>query len=355
MDFVSKEFDFRESSPCIVIGEIGINHNRNKETLFRLIDEGIDAGLDVIKLQRFNSSLEIAFNAPTADYQKNAGQGDNQLEMAKKYELPDEWLIEAFEYCKTRKVGFLCTAFEHESVDFIADRLGCKTIKVSSADINNKPLLEKIAKKFDYYLLSTGASYLEECSEALNWMRDVGAKEGNTALMHCTSQYPASIEQANLNAIVNMRSHFNLPTGYSDHTEGIVAAVVSASLGAAMIEKHYTLDKNMDGPDHKASADLDELAQLVKSVKQASASLGEGVKKPAEEEQETRQIIRKSAVCGIDNMTPGLQLESNMVEIKRPYVEGAIQPNEIELFIGRTIKNAKSIDEPLFKMDFNTE
>lgn len=351
MDFVSKKFEFRANKPCVVIGEIGINHNCNKEILFRLIDEGINAGLDIIKFQRFNSSLEIAACAPTADYQKKAGEGENQLKMAKKYELPDKWLVEAYEYCKEKEVGFLCTAFEHESVDFIADKLKCKTIKISSADITNKPLLEYIAKKFDSYLLSTGASDLEECSEATNWVGDKGGQLENTVLMHCTSQYPASVEQANLNTIVTMRNRFNLPIGYSDHTEGIIAPIVSVSLGAVVVEKHYTLDKNMEGPDHKASADIKELKLMVNSIKEAYSSLGDGVKKPAQEEKGVRPLIRKTLVYASD-IAAGNKLDRSMIEVKRPYIENAIKPKDMDKILGKKLIKDKFFDEAIYWSDF---
>ncbi|MFW0778148.1 MAG: N-acetylneuraminate synthase family protein [Rickettsiales bacterium] len=348
MDFVSKQFGFKPGDRCIVIGEIGVNHNRDEELLFKLIDEGITAGLDVIKLQRFIAEEEIATGAPSTDYQKKAGEGDSQLEMAKKLELPDEWLVKAYEYCKEKQVGFLCTAFDHSSVEFLKNTLGCTSVKVPSPEITNKPLLEHMARSFDGLLISTGASDMEECKRAVEWVQKGGGKE--LALMHCLSEYPAPIEQTNLKAIATMREAFNLPVGYSDHTAGHIAAVVSAGLGAAMIEKHYTLDKNLPGPDHKASVDIAELKQLVQAVRDASASLGDGVKRPVEAESANRPLIRKSIVCAA-SLKAGQAVTADMLAVKRPWVEGAVEPFDIEKILGLTLKCDKQYDEPVLWAD----
>jgi N,N'-diacetyllegionaminate synthase len=350
MDFVSRQFDFRPGERCIVIGEIGVNHNRREDMLFKLIDEGIDAGLDVIKLQRFKSEEEIAAFAPSTEYQKKAGEGDNQLAMARKLELPDEWLVKAFEYCKQRKVGFLCTAFDHSSVDFLARNLGCRTVKVPSPEVSNKPLLEHMARSFDSLLLSTGASYLAEVASAIGWMQAVGERE--LALMHCLSEYPAPVEQANLRAMVSMRDAFQLPVGYSDHTPGQVVAVVAAGLGAAMIEKHYTLDKNLPGPDHQASLDIAELKSFVRAVREASACLGDGVKRPVPAEIANRPLIRKSVVCAAPSLKAGTPVTAEMLAVKRPWTEGAVEPFEIDRILGLTLRRDKQHDESILWSDF---
>lgn len=351
MDFVSKKFDFKPGERCIVIGEIGVNHNGSEEILFRLIDEGIAAGLDVIKLQRFKSEEEIAAFAPSTDYQKKAGQGNSQLEMARKLELPDEWLVKAFEYCKKRSVGFLCTAFDHSSVDFLADRLGCKSVKIPSPEVSNKPLLLHMARKFDGLLLSTGASYLGEVANAIEWITQPRGKE--IALMHCLSEYPAPIDQANLRAMINMRQTFNVPVGYSDHTPGLVVAVVAAGLGAAMIEKHYTLDKNMPGPDHRASLDIVELKNFVAAVREACSSLGDGIKRPMAAETANRALIRKSVVCTDLTLKAGTTITESMLGVKRPWIQGAVEPFEIEKIVGLTLRRDKQYDEAIHWSDFH--
>ncbi len=382
MDFVSKSFDFKPGERCIVIGEVGVNHNCDEGILFKLIDEGIGAGLDIIKLQRFNSALEISEHAALADYQAKAGMQESQLKMAQELELPDELLVKAFEYCKERGVGFLCTAFEHESVDFMIEKMGVKTVKVASPELSNKPLLDYMARKFDGLLISSGASYLEEVETALGWIKEAGGGRNEIALMHCTSQYPASLDQANLKAIVTMREAFGVPVGYSDHTQGHSAAVVSTGLGGAMIEKHYTLDKTLPGPDHQASVDIKELAALVKAVRAASdirdqetgmaaiealahlvddvdmarSSLGDGVKQPAAEEEETRPKIRKSLYIHAANIDAGTVITPDMVEshiigVKRPYDELAYGPADFDALIGRKLNVAKAHDEPILRSD----
>ena len=172
MDFVSKKINFRKCKRPYLIGEIGVNHNRNLETLFKLIDVGISSGVDIIKLQRFNSELEISKFAPSTNYQKNNSKIKNQLQLAKSLELPDEWIFKAFNYCKKKGIGFLCAAFDSESVDFLSDKLKCKTIKSPSSEINNKDLLKQMSKKFNSIIVSTGASSIRECCIAKKWLEN---------------------------------------------------------------------------------------------------------------------------------------------------------------------------------------
>jgi N,N'-diacetyllegionaminate synthase len=351
MDFVSKKFAFADDDNCIVIGEIGVNHNGSRDMLFKLLDEGIKAGLDVIKLQRFKAEEEISIHAATADYQKKSNAGESQLEMAKQLELPDEWLIEAFEYCQKRGVGFLCTAFDHSSVDFLVDVLGCTTVKVPSPEISNKPLLEYMAQKFQSLLVSTGASTLRECGDALEWIRGEGERE--LALMHCLSEYPAPLDQANLLAMKTMKESFSLPVGYSDHTVGSTAAIVAVALGAKMLEKHYTLDKSLPGPDHRASADITELKDYTKNIRDASASLGDGIKKPATAELKNKPLIRKSIVCAKDHLVAGTVITREMLGYKRPLVDGSIEPFDYTKIIGKVLKTEKKYDEVIFWTDIS--
>jgi N,N'-diacetyllegionaminate synthase len=208
-----------------------------------------------------------------------------------------------------------------------------------------------MARKFDGLLLSTGASYLSEVACAIDWMAEVGPRE--LALMHCLSEYPAPVEQANLRAIVTMREAFNLPVGYSDHTPGQVAAVVSAGLGAAMIEKHYTLDKNLPGPDHKASLDIAELKAFTQAVRDASASLGDGVKRPVAAEVANRPLIRKSVVCAAPGLKAGTPVTADMLAVKRPWTPGAVEPFQIENIVGLTLRRDKQHDEAILWSDFH--
>ena len=350
VDFVSKKFDFKRADRCIVIGEVGVNHNNDAKLLFELIEKGVDAGCDIIKLQRFKAEEEIAQSAPSTDYQVKSGVGENQLAMAKALELPDDLLIQGYEYCKKLGVGFLCTAFDHSSVDFIADVLKCKTVKVPSPEMTNRPLIEYMAKKFDALLISTGASDLNEVSDVMRWVAGVG--ERDIALMHCTSEYPAPLEQSNLSAINTMRREFGVPVGYSDHTSGITAATIVASLGAAMIEKHYTLDKTMHGPDHAASADIPELTQLVRATHEVATALGDGIKRPVAAESKNLPLIRKGLTCALDSLEAGTTIDASMLGIKRPLVDGAVQPFDLEKIVGLKINKHKLFDEPIVWSDF---
>ena len=350
MDFDARQFDFAPAERCVVIGEVGVNHNNDRDTLFRLIDAGVEAGCDLIKLQRFKAEEEIAVTAPTTDYQVKAGEGESQLEMAKKLELPDAWLVEAHAHCRQRGVGFLCTAFDHGSVDFVADVLGCRSVKVPSPEMTNRPLIEYMAQKFDSLLISTGASNLDEVAAVIEWINNIGERE--IALMHCTSEYPAPVEQANLLAIRTMREAFALPVGYSDHTVGVTAGTIAASLGASMIEKHYTLDKNMPGPDHSASADIPELIQLVQAMHTVHAGLGDGVKRPVQAEVKNLPLIRKGFTCALETMPAGTVIEASMLGIKRPLVEDAVQPYDLDKILGKKIRVDKRYDEPILWSDF---
>ena len=350
MDFDSKKFSLGPGERCIIIGEIGVNHNNDESLLFKLIDEGSKAGIDIVKLQRFKASEEIAETAPSTQYQKNAGMGESQLKMAQKLELSDQLLIKAHKYCRKIGIGFLCTAFDHESANFVADTLGCKSVKVPSPEISNKPLIQHMAQKFESLIVSTGASDLSEVARALNWIDEIGHRD--VALMHCTSQYPAPIDQANLKAIKMMQSAFNLPIGYSDHTIGIIAGVVSASFGASMIEKHYTLDKQLPGPDHKASANIEELKNLVQAIADVTVSLGDGVKRPVSAEKENIPLIRKSFTCAAEKLEAGSIISREMLGIKRPRIDGAVEPFDLEKIIGLKINKRKSFDEPIMWSDF---
>ncbi|BDW90348.1 MULTISPECIES: N-acetylneuraminate synthase family protein [Thalassospira] len=350
MNFEAAEFDFSKAGECKIIGEIGVNHNRDIDLLFKLIDAGIEAGVDIIKLQRFSSKDELSEFASSTDYQRKAGQGESQLQMAQKLELPDEWIVKAHAYCNERNIGFLCAAFDHGSVDFIADTLGCKSIKVPSPELNNKPLLQHMAEKFDALLISTGASYLSECCQALEWVEQVASRE--IAFMHCVSEYPAPLNELNLSAMATLRSALNVPVGYSDHSDGIVASIAAASLGAAMIEKHYTLDKSLPGPDHKASSDIAELKILVEAVKGAVKSVGDGIKRPMSCESSNRPLIRKTLTVNAPLLLKGTVLTKDMIGIKRPATTGAVVPSDIDKVVGLRLTKDKAYDEPIKWTDF---
>ena len=347
---ISVNYDEKKSSNLFVptlIGEIGVNHNGSEELLFKLIDGGIAAGVDVLKFQRFVSRDEISVYAPSADYQVKNKQSKNQLEMAEQLELSDEQLFKVKSYCDEKKIGFLCTAFEHKSVEFLSEKLRVQSIKVPSPEITNIPLLKYISKKFSQLIISTGASDLSECTRALDIF-----PEHETVMLHCLSEYPAPANELNLKVINTLANEYKVPCGFSDHTNTNFAPIVAASMGAVMIEKHYTLDRSLPGPDHAASATVEEMRELKDQLRELSLMKGDGIKKVAPSEQKNRLLIRKSVTCSVDFLPTGTLVQEKHLAIKRPVYEDSVEPFDIEKIIGRTLKKNKTYDEPFFWSDF---
>ena len=351
MDFgaVSVSFDeltgTQDSGP-ILVGEIGVNHNGDEETLFKLMDAGINAGIDVLKFQRFISKDEISMYAPSTNYQLVNQQAEKQLEMAESLELTDEQLWKAKRYCEERDVGFLCTAFEYNSVDFLANNLGVKSIKVPSPEITNLPLLKYISDRFSEVILSTGASNLAEVARA----RDCFANH-ELVLLHCVSEYPAPAEELNLSVISNLSKVFNVPCGFSDHTNTNLAPIVAASLGAVLIEKHYTLDRSLPGPDHAASATIEEMRDLKIALLELSKMRGDGVKRIMPSEIKNRDLIRKSVTCAVGKLPRGTVIDESHLLIKRPAYKNSVQPFDLHKILGKVLKNDKDFDEPIYWSD----
>ena len=275
-----------------IIGEAGVNHNGNLETAKRLVLCAKNAGCDCVKFQTFKAEKIVTQTAPMAKYQEqNTGRKESQYEMLKKLELSYNQFQELYQYCQDVGIDFLSSPFDEESADFL-DSLGISAFKISSGEITNKLLLEHIAKKGKKIYLSTGMSDIDEVENAVSWIRAMGNK--NIVLFHCTSNYPAAYESVNMNAMLTIKKKFLCPIGYSDHTAGIEIPILAVALGAQVIEKHFTYDKNAEGPDHKASLSPDELKAMVKSIRHVEVALGNGTKKPSKEELVTRQLVRKS-------------------------------------------------------------
>ena len=345
MDFVSKKIDFVKAERPYLIGEIGVNHNKNYETLFKLIDVAINAKVDIVKLQRFNSSLEISKFSKTANYQKKNTGHKTQLELAKSLELPDEWIFKAYDYCKKKNIGFLCAGFDSESVDFISRKLRCKTIKSPSSEINNKFLISEMSKKFKSLIISSGASTMNECLKVKKWVLD-NNKKCEMLFMHCVSEYPSPEVDSNLNAIINMRKKLNLPIGLSDHTDGIFVPILSLNNQCLLIEKHFTLSKKMKGPDHKASIEPKELKELSFIIRNYKNIMGTGIKKPTKSEIKNRNLIRKSAVCSKRILKKGAKIKFEDMNFKRPYILGAATPENFKKIIGKKLIKDLKFDKP---------
>ena len=233
-----------------IIAEAGVNHNGSFELAKQLVDKAVWAGADCIKFQTFNSKNLVSKNAQKAEYQKKTtDSSESQLDMLKKLELSKEEFIELRDYCNQKEIMFLSTPFDMESIDFLAS-IGVKTWKVPSGEITNYPFLRAIGKKKEFVIMSTGMCTLDEVRDALNVLKEFGTTD--ITLLHCTTEYPAPYDSVNLKAMLTLQNEFGYRVGYSDHTNGIEIPVAAVALGAAVIEKHFTLDKNMEGPDHKA-------------------------------------------------------------------------------------------------------
>ena len=349
-----------------IIAEAGVNHNGSLETAKKLVDMAVDAGADAVKFQTFNAEKVVTTTAAKAKYQiENTGTDESQLEMLKKLELPLSAHEELFSYCKEKGIVFISTPFDEESADML-DELGISIFKIPSGEITDKPLIQHIASKRKPIILSTGMSYLGEVEKAIGWIKEVNESMSKwenektlihssthplihpLTLLHCVSNYPAAVEDTNLLAMKTMERAFGLPVGYSDHTLGIEISIASVAMGAKVIEKHFTLDRDMEGPDHKTSLEPDELKAMVKAIRNIEKALGDGTKRPMESEADMRNIARKSIVSARD-IKAGETITVNDILVKRPGV--GIAPELIEQVINKIAKiNIKK--DSLLKWDY---
>lgn len=312
-----------------IIAEAGVNHNGDIRIAKQLVDEAKAAKVDAIKFQSFNASKLVTKNAPKAEYQKkNTGNG-NQYNMLKKLELSIENHIELKNYCDKKSIMFLSTPFDEESVDLL-EKIGVSLYKVSSGDLTNIPLLQYIASKNKPIILSTGMANLGEIEDAIEAIKETSNIE--IKLLHCTSNYPTKYEDVNLKAMNTLKNAFNLEVGYSDHTNGIEIPIAAVAMGAKIIEKHFTIDKKMEGPDHKASLDPLELKEMVSSIRNIEQAFGDGIKKCNKSEENTRKIARKSIVL-CKPIKKGQIIERSCLTCKRP--GDGISPKYINKIIGK--------------------
>ncbi|MDD3119529.1 MAG: N-acetylneuraminate synthase [Victivallales bacterium] len=330
-----------------IIAEAGVNHNGCMEMAKELIDVAMSAGADAVKFQTYISEQVMTRYVGKAGYQeKNTGCGGSHLEMSKKLELSFEQFEKLKKYCDTVGILFLSTPFDHDSVDFL-DHL-VPLYKIPSGEITNLPLLAHIARKNKPVIMSTGMSNLEEIDRAVALLRRAGHPGADSpypplTLLHCTSNYPTAFADANLRAIQTMQRHFaDIPIGYSDHTVGIEAAIAAVALGARVIEKHFTLNRNLAGPDHKASIEPQELHQLVLAIRNVEAAMGSGEKVMVPCEREIRDIARRSLAAAAD-LKAGTVLTENMVAIKRPGT--GISPVDLSSALGKRLKHHLHEDE----------
>ncbi|MGS2777506.1 N-acetylneuraminate synthase [Robertmurraya sp. GLU-23] len=298
-----------------IIAEAGVNHNGSLELAKKLVDSAKDAGVNCIKFQTFVAKNIASKNAGKAEYQKQLTKSDeSQLEMLKKLELSFDEFIELNNYCKSKEIEFLSTGFDFDSIDFL-NSLGMNTWKIPSGDITNLPYLMKIAKLNKPVILSTGMSTMEDIRAALDVLIENGA--GEITVLHCTTEYPTPFEDVNLTAMKTIHTEFEVPIGYSDHTRGIEIPIAAVAMGATVIEKHFTLDRNMEGPDHKASLEPDELKEMVSAIRNVEKAIGNGEKKPAFSETKNMAIARKSIIANRTIKKGEIFTEENLT-VKRP-------------------------------------
>lgn len=319
-----------------IIAEAGVNHNGSLELAKKLANEAKVAGADCVKFQTFKADLIISKNAQMAEYQKkNIGKDESQLDMIKKLELSYDDFIELKKYCDEIGIEFLSTPFDIESIEFISKINS--VFKIPSGEITNLPYLRKINSYGKDVILSTGMANMEEISAALRVLKDC-----KVTLLHCTTEYPCPYEGVNMRAMLTMKNKFNLPVGYSDHTQGIEIPVMAVAMGAEVIEKHFTLDKNMEGPDHKASLEPNELKQMVKEIRNVEKAFGDGQKVPQEAEKKNINIARKSIVAKCDIKKGEILTEINLTT-KRP--GNGVSPMKWDKVVGTTAKKDYMEDE----------
>ncbi len=284
-------------SRILIIAEAGVNHNGSLKTAKKMVDVAVNSGTDAIKFQTFNAELLVSKYAPKARYQKIATNKDeSQLEMIKKLELDLNAHKELIRYCRKKRIIFLSSPFDLESIDLLV-HLGLKIFKIPSGEITNLPYLRKIGALRKKLIISTGMSTLREVKDALNILVKSGTRKKDIVILHCNTEYPTPFKDVNLSAMLTIKDKFGVKVGYSDHTLGIEVAIASAALGATVIEKHFTLDKNMEGPDHKASLEPRELKTMVLAIRNVERALGSGVKKPSKSEAKNILIARQSIVA----------------------------------------------------------
>jgi N,N'-diacetyllegionaminate synthase len=327
-----------EGEAVFVIAEAGVNHNGSLEMAKKLVDAAKDAGADAVKFQAYKTDRLVTKEAQKAEYQKKVGKSNSQYDLLKKLELGESEIRELFQYSQNQGIIFLASAFDVESVELL-DKIGVSAFKVASGEITNLPLLECIAEKQKPVIVSTGMSSLTEIEMAVNVFTSKGCKD--IILLHCVTSYPAKFENLNLRKILFLREHFDFPIGFSDHAIGIVIPVVAVSLGAVLIEKHLTIDKCLDGPDHSASLEPSEFKQMVNDIRVTEKALVDSAERSVEEE-EIKKLVRKSIVAKVF-IKKGTVVSEGLLDFKRPGT--GISPQFLHNVVGKHAKSDIAPDE----------
>lgn len=341
-----------------IIAEAGVNHNGSKDLAFQLVDAAHAAGVDIVKFQTFKAKNLVTKSAQQADYQiQNTGVTESQFDMLSRLELDYDTHKSLVAYCKNLGIEFLSTAFDKESLEFLVNDLSLKTLKIPSGELTNAPFVLEHARTGCDLIVSTGMANLAEIEAALAviafglvaddsqtpsqqafeeaYNSDIGQKalKQKVTILHCTTEYPAPVNEINLNAMSTLRNTFHLATGYSDHSAGITIPIAATALGAQLIEKHFTLDKSMPGPDHKASLEPDELKDMVQGIRDVEMALGNGIKGPQPSEIKNKSVARKSLVAAQYIKAGDIYTEENLI-IKRP--GNGMSPNLYWSLLGKT-------------------
>ncbi|MCF8296140.1 MAG: N-acetylneuraminate synthase [Melioribacteraceae bacterium] len=329
-------------SKTFIIAEAGVNHNGSIELALKLIDAAKKAGADAVKFQSFKADKLVSTKADKAEYQKQTTDAsESQYEMIKKLELSVDDHKKLINYCNKINIQFLSSPFDLESIDLLIE-LGLGIFKIPSGEITNLPYLKKIGKLNKNIILSTGMADLGEIEDALDVLCEGGTDLKNITVLHCNTEYPTSFEDVNLKAMLTIKNAFNVKVGYSDHTNGIEVPIAAVALGAEVIEKHFTLDKNMEGPDHKASLEPSELKQMVTAIRNIEKALGNYIKKPSLSELKNKPIARKSLIA-LNDIKQGEIFTEKNVGIKRP--GNGISPMRWNEVIGKTARREFGLDD----------
>lgn len=332
------------SPRTIIIAEAGVNHNGSIENAYHLVDAAVEAGVDYIKFQTFKAEKLVSKNAQKADYQKeNTGNHEeSQLDMLKKLELSHEQHELLIDYCQKKHIKFFSTAFDLDSLQYLKD-IGLDIVKIPSGEITNYPYLRLASQLFKQVILSTGMATMEEIQDAVNVFKLGGFQNQDITILHCNTEYPTPMSDVNLKAMLHIQQHFGTAVGYSDHTLGIEVPIAAVALGATMIEKHFTLNKNMEGPDHIASLEPSELKAMVSAIRNIEKALeGTGLKSPSPSEIKNIAIARKSIVAARDIQKGETFTEENLT-VKRPGT--GISPMKWESIIGTVANKDYETDE----------
>jgi N,N'-diacetyllegionaminate synthase len=325
-----------------IIAEAGVNHNGKIELAYKLIDVAKEAGADAVKFQTFTADNSVTKSAKKAGYQnKTTDIKESQYEMIKKLELNEQQHKKLISYCKKKNIQFLSSPFDFASIELL-NKLGLNTYKIPSGEIINLPYLRKVGEYNKKVIMSTGMADLGEIEDALNILINAGTKKEKITVLHCNTEYPTPLEDVNLTAMNTIRDAFKINVGYSDHTLGIEIPIAAVAMGAKIIEKHFTIDRDMPGPDHKASLEPDELKAMVHAIRNIEKAIGNGIKKPSPSELKTKPIARKSIVAA-KNIKKGEVFTEENITAKRP--GNGISPMRWDEVSGRIAERDFSADE----------